>query len=214
MLFLLRKLKVLLRLLFRLPIQAPQKSDENSTLGLAGKPGTHSRRRTAPVNPDALMRRVSSPMRPPPAPLRTDAMMDTLFPRALEMEGSGRSSGASESSSSLVLVLGLMVSTMETGSSPINSHTFSTRASVSSSFQTVAVESLTTISGIGCNPHSKAFLHIFTHEEASLSSPEISSNEEISDPPLIDTKTPETPVSATSDISSTVLLTSLFTASQ
>merc|ERR1712176_8944 len=123
MLFLLRKLNVLLRVLFKSPIQALQKSDENSLLGSAGKPGTHSRRRTAPVNPDAFIRAVSSPMRPPPAPALTDANIGTLLPSAFEILGSWTGSDISSSS----LVLDLMEIKMETGSSPKRSASFCTR---------------------------------------------------------------------------------------
>mmetsp|Transcript_666 Transcript_666/g.1461 ORF Transcript_666/g.1461 Transcript_666/m.1461 type:complete len:216 (-) Transcript_666:390-1037(-) len=215
MLFLLRKLNVLLRVLFRSPMHALQKSEENSRLGFPGKPGTHSRRRTAPVNPDDLIRLVSSPMRPAPAPDRTEAKMGTRFWRALGTTGRGSASAGSDSSSSsslLSLAEELMVINIETGSSPISSEIFPTRASISSSFHEDAVESLTVISGIGCNPHSKAVLHNFNQSVSS--SPEISSIEEISEPSLIDTKIPETPVSATSGISSTSFAASSFPAPQ
>mmetsp|Transcript_2349 Transcript_2349/g.4958 ORF Transcript_2349/g.4958 Transcript_2349/m.4958 type:complete len:278 (-) Transcript_2349:14-847(-) len=142
-------------------------------------------------------------MRPPPALLRTEAKMGTRFPKALRTVGRGRASGASASSSSSLLSSSLdelMVSKTETGSSPIISASLSTRDSTSSSFQVVAVSSFIVISGMGCMPQSNTALQTFIQS----ASPEMSSREEISEPSLMATKNPETPVSATSAISSRI----------
>mmetsp|Transcript_31545 Transcript_31545/g.92499 ORF Transcript_31545/g.92499 Transcript_31545/m.92499 type:complete len:355 (+) Transcript_31545:509-1573(+) len=204
--------KLLLLTLLRSLMAADQKPlTASRSVIVEVRPGTHSDRRKAPVNPAFLRLRVMRPIRPPPATALTDPRIGTFLARALGTCGSGMT-GSSSSSSLLLLSLSpsssssssvpdsgiLTVSTIPTGSTPSHSAVIaSTRAVTCSSPHLLSTPSppTTQTSGMGCNPASNAAAKLVLSTPSPSAT---SSTESISSPPLTGSIIPTAPAAAIS----------------